>query len=142
MAHDDVIIIDEHIVVSCSVAEATIHFSEPAVVAAWFGARYESDCTTAEVGAIRIEFRHRSVQWRPDQRAVTVDGTVRGLPYHAYLTLRGVIAFGIGREVHEATEIWVHVELSSEAPALAEPIRMVLRRGLDHLRAELDAGPT
>lgn len=141
MTHDDVIIIDEHIVVSCSVAEATIHFSEPAVVAAWFGARYESDCTTVDVGATRIDFRHLPVQWRPDQLALTVDGTVRGHPYHAYLTLRGVIAVGVGGRVHEATEIWAHLELSSDAPALAEPIRVVLRRGLDHLRAELDAGP-
>lgn len=141
MAHDVATIIDEHSVVSCSLAEAKIHFSDPAVVAAWFGARYEADRTTVDVESTRIEFRHHSVQWRPDQLAVMVDGTVRGICYHAYVTLRGVIGGAVGGGVHEATEIWAHVELSSEAPGVASLIRTVLRRGLHHLSSELDVGP-
>lgn len=141
MARDLLTIIDEHAVVSCSVAEAEIHFSEPAAVAAWFGARYDVYRTTVNIAATRIEFRHRTFQWRPDQRAVLVDGSVLGHSYHAYLTLRGVIRFGLCGQVQEATEIWVHVELKSDDMSVAGPIRAVLRRGLHHLRSELDTGP-
>lgn len=141
MARDLLTIIDEHAVVSCSVAMAEIHFSEPAAVAAWFGARYDSYRTTVDIAATRIEFRHRPFQWRPDQRAVVVDGSVRGVSYHAYLTLRGVIRVGLCGQVQEATEIWVHVELKSDDLGIAGPIRAVLRRGLHHMRSELNTDP-
>lgn len=141
MAHDVVTVIDEHTVVSCSVAEAEIHFTDPAAVAAWFGARYETHRTTIDAGATRIEFLHRPVQWQPEDRAVVAEGTVSGLSFYGYVTLRGVIRVGAGRGLHEVTEIWAHVELSSRPSGVAGAIRAVLRRGLHHLRSELDVAP-
>lgn len=142
MPRDVVTIIDEHAIVCCSVAEAEIHLSEPAAVAAWFGARYHVDRTTIDVGSTRIEFRHPPLRWHPDQLAVVADGTVSGLSYYAYLTLRAVVRVGVGGQVREATEIWLHFELLSRAPALAGLIRTVLRHGLHHLRSELDVDVT
>ncbi|MDP1818321.1 MAG: hypothetical protein Q8K58_00320 [Acidimicrobiales bacterium] len=143
MGHDTITVIDEHAVLACSTAEANIHLSGPAAVAAWFGARCRPDRTTVDIGDTTLGFRHQKLEWHPDQQAVTVDGTVNGLHYQAHLTLRRVIRPGVDGDLHEATEVWAHVELTparSAAPT-ARTIRAVLRRGLDHLRRELDASP-
>jgi hypothetical protein len=45
--------------------------------------------------------------------------------------------------LHEVTELWVHVELgpAAEAIGIATAARAAIRRGLEHLRLELDAAP-
>lgn len=141
MSRTAVTIIDEHAVVACSPADAAVHLSEPAAIAAWFGGRYGPGCTIVEVDRRTLEFRHDVVQERHAWSAVVVDGTVSGRRYHAYLTIRAVIRVGDAGQLHEAAEIWAHVEVASAPRSTTKAIRSLLRRGLDHLRLELDAGP-
>jgi len=142
VGHEPVTIIDEHIVVASSPGDATAHLSDPAAIAAWFGARYRTGCTTADVGGRTLEFRHDATQWCADLSAIIAEGTVSGCRFQAYLTVRGLIRVGDGGDLYESAEIWVHVEVAAaRRSGTVNAIRALLRRGLDHLHLELDAAP-
>lgn len=140
MSDDHLVLIDDHTVVACSPADAAAHLADPEMIAAWFGARHEHDRTVIATATGRLELHRNREDWRPAQRSLMVDGTVAGMPCHAHLTLRGVIRPRAGNLLHEATEIWVHVELGPgpHPHQFAPTIRAVVRRGLEHLHLELD----
>lgn|GEM_PF-2023242 len=135
--------LDEHIVLACSPADAAALFPDPGAIALWFGARRDDETMTLHQGGARLQMRVTNEEWLPAAHALVVDGAVDGLACRAHFTLRGVAAPEPGLPLAEATEVWVHVELERrpDVERVATPIRNAVRRGLEHLRSELDCRP-
>lgn len=140
MMNDDIVRIDDHVVVACTPADALSCLDGPAAIAAWFGAqRGRSQTTiTSPAGDLVLERAHE--EWRPDDGALMAVGTTGDLWFRAHLTVRGVILPDAHPYLHPGTEVWTHVELgpADHAAHARAVIQHVLRRGLDHLRMELN----
>lgn len=140
---DEVILIDDSVVVACSPADASACLDSPAAIAAWFGARRDGKRTTIPSPVGDLELHRVREDWRPAEGVLTIDGSTGPVRFHAYFTVRPSIRPRPGNYLHEVTELWVHVELGPAAGAtgLAVAARAAIRRGLEHLRLELDAVP-
>jgi hypothetical protein len=138
--NDRIVRVDEHVVVACPPQEALSCLNGPSAIAAWFGSqRHGSRSTIASTsGVLVLERAHE--EWVPDDGALLVVGTTGDLWFRAHLTVRAVMRSGTPSCLHPGTEIWTHVELgpADGAAHASEVIQDVLRRGLDHLRLELD----
>jgi len=135
--------LDEHIVVACSPSDAAALFPDPGAVALWFGARRDGEDMVLQQGRAQLHMRVTSEEWLAAAHALVIDGAIDGLACRAHFTLCGVAAPEPGFPLAEGTEMWVHVELERRAGVerVATPIRNAVRRGLEHLRSELDCRP-
>jgi hypothetical protein len=125
---DRIVRLDEHVVVACPPEGALTCLDGPAAIAGWFGCQRHGSRTTiaSRAGDLVLE--------------LLVVGTTGDLWFRAHLTVRAVMRPGAHPYLHPGTEIWTHVELgpADRATHASEVIQDVLRRGLDHLRLELD----
>lgn len=142
-AGDEMILIDDSVVLACSPPDASAYLDRPDAIAAWFGARREGSRTTIRSPAGDLELHREREDWRPSEGVLTVDGSAGPVRFHAYFTMRPSIRPEPGNYLHEVTELWVHVELgpAAQAAGMASTARVAIRRGLEHLRLELDAAP-
>ena len=140
---DELILIDDSVVVACSPPDASACLDSPEAIGAWFGARRVGNRTTIPSPAGDLELEREREDWRPAEGVLTIDGSTGPVRFHAYFTVRPSIRPRPGNHLHEVTELWVHVELGPAAGAtgLAVAARAAIRRGLEHLRLELDAVP-
>ncbi len=140
---EEIILIDDHVVVACAPPDALACLEGPEAIAAWFDARRVGDRTTIRSSVGDLELHRDRQEWRPTEGVLTIDGTAGPVRFHAYFTLRATIRPDPNNYLHEVTELWAHVELGPVAQAhrAAAILRSAIRRGLDHLRLELDATP-
>lgn len=82
-------------------------------------------------------------RWMPNDQMLTSDGLLGDVWLHAHLTVFGVVPSVIGAHVDEATEIWVHVEMSNgpDTQQISTVIRAVIAQGLERLSIELGGPP-
>jgi hypothetical protein len=134
-------LIDDSVVVSCTLSEAKSVLHDPWSVASWFGAtRGAGEMVVRTTGKRSLVFKPDRVVWLAHEHALVAEGAVASLRYCAHVTLRSVIQTQGSGTVADATEIWVHVELMP-ARAAAWAVGLLqdaIRRGLEHLRLELD----
>lgn len=137
---DGVLCIDDHVVVACRPQDALICLDGPMAIAAWFGGHRRGSRTTiaSPAGDLILERVHE--EWLPDDGALLVVGTTGDVWIRAHLTVRAVIQPDAHPYLHPGTEIWTHVELrpANRALQLHAVLHDILRRGLGHLRLELD----
>lgn len=140
MAGDGLVFIDDHVTLACSPAEALACLDGPDAIAAWFGAQRSGARTTIGSSLGELTVVRDQQRWAPEEGLLVVDATVGSLRLHAYLTVRGVIRVDAARRPRPGSEVWAHVELGPAAHAerAAPIIADVVRRGLHHLRLELD----
>ena len=140
---DEMIQIDDSVVLACSPPDASAYLDHPDAIAAWFGARREGNRTTIRSSTGDLELHREREEWRPSEGVLTIDGSAGPVRFHAYFTMRPSIRPEPGNYLHEVTELWVHVELgpAAQAAGMASTARVAIRRGLEHLRLELDAAP-
>lgn len=136
--HGELLLIDDHLVVACTPADALACLDGPEVIAAWFAAQRQGAVTTITTPAGDLALRRTAQRWAGG--ILTVDGTTGPLRYHAYLTVRAVVRPAADRILHEGAELWVHVELAPAryAGRAGTIIRHAIAHGLEHLRLELD----
>ena len=137
---DRIVRLDEHVVVACPPEGALTCLDGPAAIAGWFGCQRHGSRTTIASRAGDLVLERAYEEWRRDDGALLVVGTTGDLWFRAHLTVRAVMRSGTPSCLHPGTEIWTHVELgpADGAAHASEVIQDVLRRGLDHLRLELD----
>lgn len=137
------ILIDDHLVVACPVAEVSRRLSDHSKIAAWFSGTVESTSTVITTAAgQRLAVENVRERWMHNDQMLTIDGLLGDVWLHAHLTVFGVVPSVIGAHVDVATEIWVHIELSN-GPAtqqVATVIRAVIAQGLERLSIEM-GGP-
>jgi hypothetical protein len=138
--NDDVLFIDDHLVVACTPGDVLRCLAGPPATAGWFGGHRDGFRTTitSPVGDLVLQRAHE--EWRPDDGAYSVVGTTGDLWFRAHLTVRAVIRSDADQRLLQGSELWGHVELgpAGQATHAGVVIRQVLRRGLEHLRLELD----
>lgn len=143
MTAADLTLIDDQVVVACTVDEAMQLLDGPDRIASWFRAtRHEtSTAITSNRGGCVLE--RTSERWLPIDQVLTVDGRIGDVAVHAHLTLMAVVHSVSDGHVQPGTEIWVHVELGrgSQARRAARIITAAIAHGLEHLRLELDRSP-
>lgn len=127
----------------CPPAAAHQHLDSAAAVKAWFGIPDTGPDWSLNFrsGPLRVQITNET--WDAATRSLTSDGTVDGIGFHAFLTVRS-IAHSIDRTtIIPGTEIWVHVALAPHHRAALTRRRIadLVERGLDHLTAELDCQP-
>lgn len=143
MASDDLVFIDDHVSLACTPAEAMACFDGPDAVAAWFGAQRSGARTAISSPLGGLTVVREQQRWAPEEAVLIVDASVGSLRLYAYLTVRGVIRVDAEGRPRQGSEVWAHVELGPAANAerAAPIIGYVVRRGLHHLRLELDTAP-
>ena len=136
---DELLLIDDHVVVACTPAEALACLDGPEVIAAWFGSHRRGATTTITTPAGDLVLQRTAERWV--EGTLTVDGTSGPLRYHAHFSVRPAIRPAADQTLREGSELWVHVELAPAryARRAATIIRQALGHGLEHLRRELDA---
>ena len=135
---------DHHRRLLCVPAAADQHLGSADAVKAWFGIPNTCHEWSLRTRSGRLRVHIANETWDPDTRSLTSDGTVDGIGFHAFLTVRS-IAHSIDRTmIIPGTEIWVHVALAPHHHAAITRRRIadLVERGLDHLTAELDCQPT
>ncbi len=139
----ELILIDDHIVVACTVGEAMQLLDGPDQIASWFRVARHATSTsiTSSLGDCVLE--RTSERWLPANQVLTVDGRIGDVAVHAHFTLMAVVHSISNGHVQPGTEIWVHAELGhgSQTFRVARIITNVFERGLEHLRLELDRSP-
>jgi len=138
-ADNELLLIDDHLVVACTPADALACLEGPEVIAAWFAAHRHGATTTITTPAGDLVLQRTAERWLDG--ALTVDGTSGPLRYHAHFSVRAVIRPAVDGTLHQGSELWVHVELAPAryARRAATIIRHAIGHGLEHLRLELDA---
>jgi hypothetical protein len=138
---ESVRLIDDSVVVACALPEAKTVLHDPSSVASWFGAtRVAEGIIIQTTGERSLVFKPDRLVWLAHEHALVAEGAVASLRYCAHVTLRSVIQAQSSGTLGDATEIWVHVELTPARAAAwtAALLREAIRRGLEHLRLELD----
>ncbi len=136
-------LIDDRVVVNCTVEEALHVLDGPDQIACWF--------TAARTGTSTMIRSHRGTcvlapnyeRWNQTDQVLTVDGRIGDVAVHAYLTLRAVVHSIFDGHLQHGTEIWVHAELGPgrHTRRAAHIITSAISDGLEHLRLELDRSP-
>ena len=137
------ILIDDHLVVACPVAEVSRRLSDHSKIAAWFSGAVESTSTVVTtIAGQRLAIENVRERWMPNDQMLTIDGRLGDVWLHAHLTVFGVVPSVIDSHVDVATEIWVHIELSNgpDAQQISTVMRAVIAHGFDRLSIEL-GGP-
>lgn len=135
---------DQHRRLFCAPAAADQHLASLAQVKAWFGIPTSEPNWVLRTRTGQLSVHIANESWNPATRSLTSDGTVDGIAYDAFLTVRS-IAHSIDRNlIIPGTEIWVHVTLAPHhhAARTRHTIADLIERGLDHLTAELDCHPS
>lgn len=137
----ELLLIDDAIVVRCSLRDARTCLDGPRAVVAWFDVHREGRMSTIRSPAGLLELQRDSEDWRPEDCFLRVTGSAGLVRFYAYFTARAVLRVDRRGRVREGTELWTHVELApaSKAARIAAVVRGELRQGLEHLRWELDA---
>ncbi|MEQ9161516.1 MAG: hypothetical protein RLN74_02340 [Ilumatobacter fluminis] len=134
---------DQHRRLFCAPAAAHQHLASLASVKAWFGIPSSTaDCVLrTRSGELRLHIADES--WDPETRSLTSAGTVDGIDYHAFLTVRSIVHSIDRTTIIPGTEIWVHVTFAPNhhAAPTRQRIADLVERGLDHVAAELDCRP-
>ena len=127
----------------CLPAAAHQHLDSAVAVKAWFGIPDSSPDWSLATRSGRLRVHIANETWNPDTRSLTSDGTVDGINFHAFLTVRSIVHSIDRTLIIPGTEIWVHVALTPhhQAALTRRRIADLIERGLDHLVAELDCQP-
>ena len=136
-------LIDNQVVVACSVDEALQLLDGPDQIASWFRAARDETSTVITSSRGDCVLERTSEWWHPADQVLTVDGRIGDIHVHAHLTLMAVVHSISDGHVNHGTEIWVHAELGrgSQARRVARIITAAIAHGLEHLRLELDRSP-
>jgi hypothetical protein len=107
----------------------------------WFDARRGPAHTTLRASGRQLVLAQRHVDWRPENGVLLIEAIAGPVRINPHLTVRAVIRVATPQRLRQGTEIWVHVDLAPtpEAHPIAPALRTTVRRGLEHLRLELDA---
>ena len=136
-------LIDNQVVVACSVDEALQLLDGPDQIASWFRAARDETSTviTSRCGDCVLE--RTSERWLPTDQVLTVDGRIGDIAVHAHLTLMAVVHSISNGHVQPGTENWVHAALGrrSHTRRAARIITAAFAHGLEHIRLELDRSP-
>lgn len=133
------ILIDDHLVVACPVADVSRLLGDHSKIAVWFGATVESTSTTITAAGQRLVVESIRERWMPNNQMLTVDGLLGDVRMHAHITVFGDVPSVTEAQVDGTTEIWVHVELSNDPDTqqIASVVRAVIAHGLERLSAQL-----
>jgi hypothetical protein len=136
-------LIDNQVVVACTVDEAMQLLDGPDQIASWFRAARDETSTTITSTRGDCVLERTFERWEPTDQVLTIDGRIGDVAVHAHLTLMAVVHSISNGHVQHGTEIWVHAELGhgKEARRAARIITAAIARGLEHLRLELDRSP-
>ena len=136
-------LIDDQVVVACTVDEAMQLLDGPDQIASWFRAARDETSTAITSSRGDCVLERTSERWRPTDQVLTVDGRIGDVAVHAHLTLMAVVHSVSNGHVQPGTEIWAHAELGrgSQTRRAARIITAAFAHGLEHLRLELDRSP-
>lgn len=143
MTAAELTLIDDQVLVACTVDEAMQLLDGPDRIAAWFRATRNETTTTITSAEGDCVLERTSERWHPTDQVLTIDGRIGDIHVHAHLTLMAVVHSISDGHVNHGTEIWVHAELGrgSQARRVARIITAAIAHGLEHLRLELDRSP-
>lgn len=135
---------DHHRRLLCVPAAADQHLNSAAAVKAWFGIPDSGPDWSLATRSGRLRVHIANETWAHDTRSLTSDGTVDGIGFHAFVTVRSILHSIDRTLIIPGTEIWVQVALAPHhhADHTGRRIADLIERGLDHLTAELDCQPT
>lgn len=134
---------DQHRRLFCSPADANRHLASISALKAWFGIPDNEPDWALPTSAGPLSVHVANETWNPDTRSLTSDGTVDGIDFDAFVTVRSIVHSLDRGVITPGTEIWVHVALAEHRQAALTHRRLahLIERGLDHLTAELDCQP-
>ena len=140
MTAGELTLIDDHVVVACSIDEAIRLLDGLDRIASWFRATRHDTTTTIRSSRGDCELERTSEWWEPPNQVLTIDGRIGDVAVHAHLTLMAVVSSISNGHVQHGTEIWVHAELGhgNQTRRVARIITAAITHGLGHLRLELD----
>ncbi|MDP2291114.1 MAG: hypothetical protein Q8M22_07970 [Actinomycetota bacterium] len=143
MTAAELTLIDNQVVIACTVVEAMQLLDGPDQIASWFRAARGETSTRITSSRGDCVLERTSEWWHPADQVLTVDGRIGDIHVHAHLTLMAVVHSISNGHVQHGTEIWVHAELGrgSQARRVARIITTAFAHGLEHLRLELDRSP-
>lgn len=127
----------------CSPADADRHLASISALKAWFGIPDHGPDWALPTSAGPLSVHVANETWNADTRSYTSDGTVDGIDFDAFVTVRSIVHSLDRTVIIPGTEIWVHIALAHhhQAAVTRRRIAHLVERGLDHLTAELDCQP-
>ena len=117
MTAAELTLIDDQVLVACTVDEAMQLLDGPDPIAAWFRATRNETTTTITSAEGDCVLERTSERWHPTDQALTIDGRIGDIHVHAHLTLMAVVHSISDGHVNHGTEIWVHAELGQRQPS-------------------------
>ena len=140
MTAAELTLIDNHVVVACTVDEAIQLLDGPDQIASSFGAVREETSTVIRSSRGDCVLERLSERWLPTDQVLTVDGRIGDVAVHAHLTLMPVAHSISNGHVQPGTRIWVHAELGPGSQTLraARIFTAAFTHGLEGLRLKLD----
>lgn len=137
-------VIDDHVVLACSVNDALACLNGDQSISSWFAVRRDGSRATLRGPTGQFEFCNVESDWSSQFTTLSIRAASGPVYLDGYLTIRGVLVGSrSGGVPREGTEVWVHLELAPQRRTgpLVAAVRDVVRSGLQLICREFDSAP-